>query len=323
MAQPLSILVQTDDPEQVPGLIRARHPDARITLAESYDAYTEAVRRADPDVAFTMVLERRPYPREALFGAPRLRWVHVAGAGVNHLVPWDAGRVTVTNIGGVQDEGMAQFAMARLIAMAGNFFRYHDQQGQHVWKVHDNLRSHGGVLTVIGLGRIGQACARLARAIGMTVYGVRARPQPCPDVEKVVAPEDMHEVLALSDWVIVVTPLTEATRGLVDAAAFAAMKPGVLVHNMARGHVMDEAALLSALRSGHVRAASLDVFAQEPLPADSPLWDEPNVHITPHMGGLLTYADYNARSTQVFLDNLERFLKGEPLLNVCDPVRGY
>ena len=323
MTAPLSILCHVDDPDRVPGMIRARHPDARITICTSYDGLAEAVKAADPQIAYTMVFERRAYPREALFAAPHLSWVHVSGAGINHLAPWDAGRVTVSNVGGIQDEGMAQFAMARLVAMAGNFFAYHDQQREHVWKVHDNLRSHGGVMTVIGLGKIGEACARLGRAMGLTVHGVRARPQPSPHCDRVVGPDRMHEVLAESDWVIIVTPLTEETRGLVDARAFAAMKPGAMVHNMARGHVMDEAALVAALRSGHVRAASIDVFAEEPLPASSPLWDEPNLHITPHMGGLLTFADYDRLGTELFLDNLDRWIAGKELVNVTDPVRGY
>ena len=323
MAEPLSILCHVDDAERVPAMIRARHPDARITVCTSYDGLADAVKEADPQIAYTMVFERRDYPREALFSAPRLDWVHVSGAGINHLAPWDPAKVTVSNVGGIQDEGMAQFALARLIAMQANFFRYHDQQREHVWKVHDPLRSHGGVLTVIGLGKIGLACARLGKAMGMTVHGVRARPQHCDECDRVVGPEGMHEVLAESDWVVVVTPLTERTRGLLDRAAFQAMKPGALLHNMARGHVMDEDALVEALRSGRVAAASIDVFAEEPLPPESPLWDEPNLYITPHICGLLTGADYDRLGTELFLDNLDRWIRGEPLINVTDPALGY
>jgi phosphoglycerate dehydrogenase-like enzyme len=157
----------------------------------------------------------------------------------------------------------------------------------------------------------------------MTVYGVRARPAPCEGVTEVLPPERMNEALAKSDYVIVVTPLTDATRGLIGPDEFAAMKPGAILHNMARGQVVDEAAMVAALRSGQLRAASVDVFAQEPLPASSPLWDTPNLHITPHVGGMLTHADYDRLSTQVFLDNLDRWRSGEALDNVCDPERGY
>jgi len=204
-----------------------------------------------------------------------------------------------------------------------NFFLYHDQQKRHEWEVHDLPHSTGGVLTVVGLGRIGRACARVAGALGMTVHGVRARPEPCEGVASVVSPADMHTVLAQSDYVIVVTPLTDATRGMIDADAFAAMKPGVMFHDMSRGGVTDEAALIAALKSGHVRSASLDVFVEEPLPDSHPLWDMENVHITPHTAGMITWDDYDRLSTDVFLDNLDRFVKGETLENVTDPDRGY
>jgi D-2-hydroxyacid dehydrogenase (NADP+) len=320
---PLRILVHSERTDPVVSLIAERFPRAEITTCDTYEGLAEAVRQADPHVAYTEVFARMAYPREALFGGTALRFVHVSGAGINHLAPWDAEKVSVCNVAGIQDEGMAQFALGRLIAINANFFTYHDQQKEHVWKVHDALNSAGGTLTVVGLGHIGRACARLAKAMGMTVFGVRARPEPCEGVTAVVPPEEMHEVLAQSDYVIVVTPLTEKTRGLIDADAIAAMKPGVILHNMARGHVLDETALMAALKSGHVRAASLDVFAEEPLPANSPLWDMENVYITPHMGGMITWEDYDRRSTEIFLENLQRFIAGEALINTTDPVRGY
>ena len=218
---------------------------------------------------------------------------------------------------------MAQFAITRLIAMTCNFFQYHDQQKGRVWRMLDARRSTGGALTVVGLGRIGRACARIAGALGMTVHGVRARPEPCPGVAKVVGPDAMSEVLSLSDYVIVVTPLTDATRGLIGRDALAAMKPGVMIHNMSRGGIVDEAALMDALETGHVRAASLDVFETEPLPADNPLWAMENVHITPHNGLMMTWDDYISGAMGVFLDNLDRYMRGAPLVNVIDPHRGY
>lgn len=299
-----------------------RFPGLEVAATDNYDGLADAA-RIDPHVAYTERFDPRRFPREALFGQPSLQFVHASGAGINHLVPWDPDKISVCNAAGVQDEGMAQFAIARLIAMTCHFFRYHDQQKERVWRMHDPLRSTGGTLTVVGLGRIGGACARIARALGMTVFGVRARPDACPGVEKVVGPDDMHEVLSQSDYVIIVTPLTEETRGLIGSDAIASMKPGVLLHNMSRGGVIDETALISALKSGHVRAASLDVFETEPLPPGHPLWGMENVHITPHCGIVLTWDDYVAGAIKVFLDNLERFMRGEALVNVTDPVRGY
>ena len=321
--EPLRILVHGERTDIITARTAERFPDAEISTCSTYEGLADVVAQSNPHAAYTEVFARKTFPREALFSGTALRFVHVSGAGINHLAPWAPETIDVCNVAGIQDEGMAQFALARLIAINANFFAYHDQQKEHVWKTHDALNSTGGTLTVIGLGHIGRACARLAHQMGMTVYGVRARPQPCEGVEEVVASDRMHEVLAKSDYVIIVTPLTEQTRGLVGRDAIAAMKPGVIVHNMARGHVMDEAALVDALNSGHVRAASVDVFAEEPLPADSPLWDVPNLYITPHIGGMITFDDYDNQSTQVFLENLERFSKGEPLVNVTDPVRGY
>ncbi|MBC6439561.1 MAG: D-2-hydroxyacid dehydrogenase [Rhodospirillales bacterium] len=322
MSETIRLLVHAERPGIVAGMIRERHPALAITTCDSFAVLPEAA-TVDPHIAYTERFERKPYPREALLAQPSLRFVHASGAGIDHLAPWDPEKVHVCNAGGVQDEGMAQFAIARLIAINCNVFRYHEQQKQQVWQVHDIPNSPGGTLTVVGLGKIGGACADVGARLGMTVYGVRARPQPHPGCEEVVGTDRLHDVLAKSDYVIVVTPLTGETHGLIDAAAIAAMKPGVIVHNMARGHVVDEDALMTALKSGHVRAASLDVFAEEPLPQGHPLWTMENVHITPHVGGMLTREDYNRLSTQVFLDNLDRFLKGEPLTNITDPVRGY
>jgi len=319
------ILIHADrEPaDRIAAQLAVHVPGIELTVSDSYEGLGAAMEAFHPNVVYSTVFARKSYPREALFCEENLEWVHASGAGINHLVPWDADRVTVTNAGGIQDEGMAQFAFARLFAINCNFFAYHDQQKQHAWVEHDNLNSVGGTLTVVGLGKIGRACARLGVELGMTVYGVRARPEPCDGVADVVPPERMNEVLAKSDYVIVVTPLTDATHGLIGKEQFAAMKPGAILHNMARGHVVDEDAMVAALNSGHLRAASVDVFSEEPLPPSSPLWDTPNLHMTPHVGGMLTYAEYDRLSTKVFLDNLDRWRKGEPLDNVCDPVRGY
>ncbi len=312
-----------DSAERIGTQIEAHLPGTETTVVNDYDGLAAAMASFHPNVVYSEVFMREDYPRDALFSHDALSWVHVSGAGINHLVPWDAGAVTVSNAGGVQDDGMAQFAFARLFAINSNFFAYHEQQQRHEWQELDNLNSVGGTLTVVGLGRIGSACARLGAQLGMTVYGVRARPEPMENVAEVVGPDRMNEVLAKSDYVIVVTPLTDATRGLIGADAFAALKPGAILHNMARGHVVDEAAMVDALNAGRLRAASVDVFSEEPLPAESPLWDQPNLYMTPHIGGMLTYEEYDRLSTQVFLDNLDRWRGGEPLEYVCSPDRGY
>lgn len=322
MPDDLRLLVLAEDPDVVVSAIESRFSGLQITTVADFDMLGEAI-ASDPHVAYTERFRPGSFPRDILFSQPSLRFVHASGVGVNHLVPWDPARVDVCNAAGVQDEAMAQFAIARLIAMTCHFFRYHEQQKQKIWKPHDALRSTGGTLTVVGLGRIGKACARIAGTLGMTVHGVKARPEAVPGVARVVGPEDINDVLSLSDYVIIVTPLTEATRGLIGPEAIAAMKPGVMIHNMSRGGVVDEAALVDALRRGHVRAASLDVFETEPLPATSVLWEMENVHITPHNGIMMTWQDYIRDAIEVFLANLERYINGTALKNVIDPSRGY
>lgn len=312
-----------DSAARIGAQIESHLPGTETAVVNNYDDLAAAMASFGPNVVYSEVFMREDYPREALFSQETLSWVHVSGAGINHLVPWNTDAVTVSNAGGVQDDGMAQFAFARLFAINCNFFAYHEQQQRHEWRELDNLNSVGGTLTVVGLGRIGQACARVGVQLGMTVYGVRARPEPMDGVAEVVSPDRMSEVLGKSDYVIVVTPLTDATRGLIGAEAFAALKPGAILHNMARGHVVDEDAMVEALKSGRLRAASVDVFAEEPLPQSSALWDQPNLFITPHIGGMLTYEEYDRLSTQVFLDNLDRWRAGKVLEYICSPERGY
>ncbi len=322
MSDDLRLLVLAEDPDVVVSAIESRFSGLRMTTVADFDMLGEAI-GCDPHVAYTERFRPGPFPRDILFSQPSLRFVHASGVGVNHLVPWDPAQVDVCNAAGVQDEAMAQFAIARLIAMTCHFFRYHDQQKRRIWKGHDALRSTGGTLTVVGLGRIGKACARIAGALGMTVHGVKARVEAVPGVSRVVGPDDINDVLCLSDYVIIVTPLTEATRGLIGPEAIAAMKPGVMIHNMSRGGVVDETALVEALRSGHVGAASLDVFETEPLPATSVLWEMENVHITPHNGIMMTWGDYIHDAIEVFMANLDRYINGIALKNVVDPSRGY
>jgi phosphoglycerate dehydrogenase-like enzyme len=179
----------------------------------------------------------------------------------------------------------------------------------------------GKTVAVIGLGRIGVGVAHRAKAMGMRVVGARRSGAPVPGVDAVYPPGDLHRPLGEADYVVLAVPLTPATTGLMDAKAFDAMRPSAYLVNVSRGRVVDETALVEALRSGRIAGAALDVFAQEPLPPESPLWRLDNVIITPHVGGDMK--DFSARSTRLFCENLGRYLRGEPMLNVVDLARGY
>jgi phosphoglycerate dehydrogenase-like enzyme len=250
--------------------------------------------------------------------APDLRWVQAIGAGTDHFHGAQLGPdVVITNAAGVAAVPIAEFVVGQLLAIWKRFDELADQQRRHVWKPAYGRQVSGLTLGLVGLGAIGTAVAERARALGMRVLAARRRPgaedRP-PVVDEVVGPERLHEVLSRVDAVVVCAPATPDTHGLFDAAAFAAMRPGAVFCNVARGSLVDEAALLDSLRSGHLGAAVLDVTRQEPLPADSPLWDTPNLRLSPHSSASLDH--YVESVFELFADNLDRYVRGDPLRNV-------
>jgi phosphoglycerate dehydrogenase-like enzyme len=250
--------------------------------------------------------------------APALRWVQAIGAGTDHFHGSELGPdVVVTNAAGVAAVPIAEFAIGQLLAVWKRFDELADQQRRRVWRPAYGRHVAGLTLGVVGLGAIGTAVAERARALGMRVLAVRRRPRADdrpPVADEVVGPERLHEVLARVDAVVVCAPATPDTNDLFDAAAFAAMRPGALFCNVARGSLVDETALLNALRSGHLGGAVLDVTREEPLPADSPLWDAPNLRLSPHSSASLDH--YLEAVFELFADNLGRYLRGEPLRNL-------
>jgi len=208
-----------------------------------------------------------------------------------------------------------------MLMLNTGFHTYIAQQRQRRWQMNEWTALAGKTVLVIGLGEIGRRVARHARHLGMHVLGLRARAGAVEEVDEMVAPDHLLEALGRADVVCVHVPLVDSTRHLLDASAFAHMKPGAILVNTARGGVMDEEALLAALEDGTVAAAHVDVFETEPLPKDSPLWQAPNLVITPHMAD--SVSDYEERFAHFFADNLERWLAGETPLNVVDPARGY
>lgn len=317
----MRLLVHDRHPERYLDLVEARFPEIEITLHERYEGLEQAVRESRPQVALSQKFAGVPYPRAALLDCPTLEWLHVMGAGVDHLVPWDRDRITITNSAGIQADVMAQYALAGLLALNFELPRYLRDQAAGRWLPQEVIDARGQTLLVLGLGNIGRAVARHARALGLEVIGVRASAAPVEGVSRVYAPEALHEALALADAVVVLVPLTEATRGLIDARAIAAMKPDAVLVNLARGGIVDEAALADALAEGRLRGAVLDVFATEPLPAESPLRRLANVVVTPHVSSV--YRGWERAAVTLFCDNLARRLEGRDLVNVVDPGRGY
>jgi phosphoglycerate dehydrogenase-like enzyme len=254
--------------------------------------------------------------------APKLRWMHFGFTGTDHPI-FDRFRergITLTNSPGVSAEPIAQTAFAGLLMLARGFPRWLDAQRRRAWErlptAPRDLQED--TLLVLGAGSIGSALARFAKAVPMHVIGVRrGPPRPGEPFDELYPPARLPELLPRAQWLAITAPLTRETRGLIDAAALRALPRGARLLNVGRGEIVDEQALCDSLRSGWLAGAYLDVFAVEPLAAESPLWALANVLITPHNSA--ASAGARARQARIFLENLDRHARGEPLLHVVKP----
>jgi phosphoglycerate dehydrogenase-like enzyme len=254
-------------------------------------------------------------------GATNLRWLHTFNAGVDNPVFrrfLDRG-VRLSTSSGSTAQPIAQSVIGGMLMLARPFLRWGEAQRRRAWEPvagHEAPADLAGQrMAVVGLGAIGSEVARLARAFGLEVTGVRRSPaRPGDPVERVVPPGQLEMLAGETDWLVLACPLTEETRGLVSERVLRALPRGARLLNVARGEVVDEAALIAALQEGHLGGAYLDVFATEPLPPESPLWGLPNVIISPHNSAAA--AGNERRATEgYFLPNLERMRRGEPLAN--------
>jgi phosphoglycerate dehydrogenase-like enzyme len=261
-----------------------------------------------------------------LDAAPNLRWHQTTSAGVNHiLTPTYLQRgIILTNGAGTFAIPIAEFVLTYILVHAKQVSTLLKLQANHAWKKSIELPIQevlGKTLLIIGAGHIGQEIAKRASAFGMQVWGSRRHPQPTAGFERVVGTEDWRSLLPEADYVVLATPLTAETKGLFDAAALRSMRPTAYLINIARGAVVDETALITALQESWIAGAGLDTFYTEPLPPESPFWSLPNVFVTPHTSGFSPRI--TERTTALFLDNLSRYQAGEPLRNVVDQTAGY
>ncbi len=311
------VLVLHDRPEDFRAPLAARFPDLTIHYATSGEAVPAALERVRPDVVFSIKQPNfPPAGHRPAVDFPTVKWFQVGGSGYEHIQPWDSQRLTVTNCAGVLAPFQAETVIAAILLLNGNFPRYLDQQRRAEWRQHYFRPLAGQTLAVVGLGQIGGRVASLAKALGMRVLGLRRSATPHPAADALYPPESLHEVLAEADVASLHLRLDDTTRHTIDRAALAVMKPGALLINTARGAIIDEAAVISALEGGRLGGAYLDVFETEPLPADSPLWRLENVILTPHVAD--SVPDWTARFAHFFADNLERWRAGEPLENLVE-----
>ncbi|MFI4986678.1 MAG: D-2-hydroxyacid dehydrogenase [Alphaproteobacteria bacterium] len=312
------VLVIYDAPQAVGALLESSFPDTAFAYATNPAAVEPALSTGNPQAVLS--LKHAGFPGEAHRPAvlhPSVRWFHVGGSGYEHVRPWDPRRVTVTNCAGVLARDLAETVTGAMLALNGNFLRYIEQQRQKSWQGRAFRPLHGQTLLIVGLGAIGSVVAANAKALGMRVLALRRSAAPHPAVDECLPMEALPAIIGQADFVSLHVRSTDETRGLMSATLLQAMKPGAILINTSRGAVLDEAALVALLRSGHLGGAYLDVFATEPLPQMSPLWQLPNVLLTPHAAD--NVADWPVRYAEVFAQNLRRWRSGRPLLNEVRP----
>ena len=259
--------------------------------------------------------------------APHLRWIHVSSAGVDDLLgnpAFESGQIIVTNSSGVSAIAIGEYILGAMLMLAKRQPRFVRQQVDRHWQRHRTAELAGKTFGIVGLGAIGEAAARRARAFEMRILAIRrsaTEPSSNELVDRLLPPASLPELLRESDYVALTVPLTPETDGLIGEAELRQMRPSAYLINISRGQVIDQDALVRALREGWIAGAALDVFDPEPLPPESPLWEMEQVIITPHISGVAERQ--NERITDIFCDNLRRYLAGQPLRNLVDPKRGY
>ena len=319
--------------------IRAAAPGARLVTV-SVDGLADGP-LDDVEVMLRGWLTSDAFDR-LLVHAPHLSWVHSATSGVERaLTPASRERgILVTNARGVFSRPIAEYVLMMILSVSRRLPQLLELQHERTWQPLEGAELRDVTVGIVGLGSIGRAVGALATAFGCRVVAVRRRPDGPPGspaspvaggaddrsfgevmLDRVGGPETLPDLLGESDFIVLAAPLTPETHEMINAETLAMVKPGAWLINVARGRLIDERALLRALQDGPLGGAVLDTFRDEPLPPDSPFWDQPNVIVTPHTswssGRVLD------RSVELFCDNLRLFATGHPLLNVVDPSAGY
>jgi len=306
--------------------IRAAAPGARLVTIS-----LEGL--ADGPLDDLEVMLRGPLPaatfERILVRAPRLAWVHSATAGVERLlVPAAAGRgLVITNARGVFSDPIAEYVLMMILAIIRRLPQLLELQRERTWQPLPATEMRDTTVGIVGLGSIGRAVASLSLGFGARVVAIRRSGAAGPadattaGIERIMRPDQLPELLAESDMVVLAMPLTGDTTDLFDARMLARMRPGSWLINVARGGLVNERALIGALRDGPMAGAVLDAFREEPLPPDSPLYGLPNLIVTPHTSW--TSGRVLDRTIELFRVNLIRYIAGEPLLNIVDTTKGY
>jgi phosphoglycerate dehydrogenase-like enzyme len=334
--EPLHIVLTNDFSEDLLDQIRAVSP--RITL-EHYRGQIPDSAWENADILYTT--GQVPTPEQA----PKLRWIQTNSAGMDRVASQpivQSGQVVVTSVSGIHASTITEYCLAMILAFNYKVPTMLKHQGESLWpkdtfSIYHPQSLSEKTLGIVGYGSIGRDLARLAAGLGMKIvatkrnlkelvetdaYNEEGRGDVNAEIpERLYPPEALASMVSVCDYVVLAVPFTPETKNMVNAEILAAMKPSAYLINIARGGVVNEADLLDALKQGKLAGAALDVFEQEPLPADHPLWQEENVIISPHISGNTIV--YHEKAAAVFIENLQRYLEGRTMLNKLDPSKGY
>jgi glyoxylate/hydroxypyruvate reductase A len=341
MPEPLVVLIAAPiEPEHID---RIRAVDPRIEVLHdpallprpryvSDHAGSPTKRTPEQEARFLAMLGRAEvvfdFPsghfRDLAAVAPRLRWLQSTSAGIGQMVRrvgLDRTDITFTTASGVHARPLADFCLMAMLMFAKNYVWMERDKRAKRWERYCGEELTGKTLAIVGAGRVGQEVARHGKRMDMRVTGMRRSDAAVPDVDELFDRAHLHAMLREADFLVLAAPHTPETEGIIGEAELALMKPTAVLINIGRGALVDEDALIRALEEKRLAGAALDVLREEPPPQDSPLWDMPNVIISPHSASTVTQE--NARITEIFCDNLRRYLRGQPLRNVLDKEKLY
>ena len=289
--------------------LKPRHPELNITTVATRDEALKLAPQADILMAFG------PQVRTDFFRhTARLKWVHSLGTGTDGITdsPFLGKDVIVTATRGIHGAPISELAFLQMLAFARDFRRIERQRGEKKWERYPGTLRDGKTCGILGVGTIAEGLAPRCKAFGMRVVGISRTKRPVAGFDAIYSRAEMVQAVAKLDYFVLLLPLEDDSRNIVNAAVLGAMKPTAFLINLARGGVLDEAALIAALREKKLAGAALDALATEPLPVDNPLWAMPNVIITPHIGGY--YDNYPRDAAMQFEQSLAHFVAGRPEL---------
>lgn len=319
MSKPVITVLMAEDEPPMPGL-EALEGQAVVREAR----HREELEAALPETEILLVTDFRTDMLQEVWPDPcNIRWIHATSAGVDALMipPVRDSDIPVTNARGIFDRGIAEYVLGALLLFAKDTLTNLSLMKQHRWQHRETRLLRGSRALVVGAGSIGREVATVLGAMGVSVVGTARNAREDAAFERVHAQQDLPDLLPEADYVIITAPLTPQTEGLFDADQFLRMKPGAVLVNVGRGPIVETSALLAALQSGRLGGVALDVFEEEPLHANHPLWDEPNAMLSAHMAG--DFIGWRAALGQQFVDNFQRWQKGEPLNNPVSKEHGY